>query len=99
MNEIQKAVQKIQEELYDENPITKFFLRYSQEGYTEAVSLHIYLIDINIEIDLWNDQNNNRLFDEDKNEYEDWKPFLIRKIEEASKSLIELKSILNDEVK
>lgn len=59
-----------------------YCLAYIKHGYVEAIQLNIYMDDVNVEIDLWNDQDDSRNFDEVKNEYEDFEIFLKRKINE-----------------
>jgi hypothetical protein len=94
MINIKDAINSIQDEIYSKSACENFFLRYTEEGNIEAVTLVIYMYSMNIEILLWNSENEEREWIGDKNDYEDFKTFLLRKINEVKMSLTELKSII-----
>ena len=91
---LKNKIDIIQDRIYSKNNTENFFLRYIEEGNVEAIVLAIYQYQMNIEINLWNSENDEREWIEDKNDYEDFELFLKRKIEEVLLSLTELKSIL-----
>lgn len=97
MSDVKEHIDNIQEEIFDKRTNNEnFFLRYTIEGFVESVSLIIYMFSMNIEISLWNSENEERKWVEEDNNYEDFKPFLLRKINETQISLNELKLILNE---
>ncbi len=99
MNNIKEQIDKIQEEIDSKTNGENFYLRYIEEGFVQAISLIVYMYSMNIEISLWNSENEEREWVEETNDYEDFKTFLLRKINEAQMSLIELNSIINETTK
>lgn len=93
MTNIQEQVEEIQDQIFDKD-INTFFLTYKKSGYVEAIGLNIILHDINIEVDLWNDQDDTREIDEDTDELEPLKNFLKKKVKECIKSFEKLNEIL-----
>lgn len=91
---LKDRIDVIQDRIYSKNNTENFFLRYIEEGEIEAIVLVIYQYQMNIEISLWDSENDEREWIEDNNDYEDFELFLKRKIEEVLLSLTELKSIL-----
>jgi hypothetical protein len=96
MKNIQEIISNIQEKIFDKND-QNFFLEYSEFGYVQAVKLHLQIYSMNIQVDLWNSENEEREWIEEINDYEDFEVFLKRKIEEILMSFTELKSILINE--
>jgi hypothetical protein len=94
---IQEEISEIQEFINTVTNCDCFILSHTQFGYTESVSLHIFQYQMDIEVKLWNSENEEREWIEEKNEYEDFTPFLKRKINDCLHSFTELKSIFNEE--
>ena len=96
MKRIQDIVSDIQEKI-SEKSNDNIFLEYSQFGYIEAVKLHIYMYQMDIEVSLWNSENEEREWIEEINDYEDFEAFLKRKVKDCLHAFTELRSILNEE--
>lgn len=92
MIKIQEQVKEIQEEIFSKS--NDIILSYTEHGYVKSVKLHFYLSDLVIDVDLWNDQDDSRKFNEEDNDYEDFKVFIRRKVEECIESFKELRFIL-----
>jgi hypothetical protein len=81
-DEVVKCVSELNQELFDMSKEPNSFMppfTYSTDGYGEAVNFYNNQI--------WNSENDNRLFDDDKNDYEPIRNCLIR---EANKIIREL---------
>ena len=94
MEKIHEAISDINEKLFKKTGIPQFWLRYIEDGYEEAVQLMLQGFQMNIEIDLWNSENEEREWIEEKNDYEDFEVFLERKVQDCLHLFTELKSIL-----
>jgi hypothetical protein len=101
---LQEIIKDLQIDL-DKNPKLedKYYLVYSQMGWCmEAVEFVILIDDLNITFNLWDSENDSREWDDEANEYEDFKKFFIRKIEKSVKAfkIVEdtLKNIHEDDV-
>lgn len=95
MKKIQEVVGDIQEKI-SEKSNDNIFLEYSQFGYIESVKLHIYMYQMDIEVSLWNSENEEREWIEEINDYEDFEVFLKRKVQDCLHAFTELRSILNE---
>lgn len=92
---IKEQIDELQEEMYSNEDYESFFLEHSEVGNIgESISLLIYKYDTDIEMSLWNSENDEREWIEEKNDYEDLKPFLLRKIEDCLMAFTELKERL-----
>lgn len=81
--EIQKVQQKFEEEI--NRHIDTVFLTYTESGYVETISLTLFLLDMNVEIDLWSSEDDDRKTI--NGEYEKWETYLKRKLKEVIKPL------------
>jgi len=93
MSKIYEELQDLQEEIYNEN-CEDYFLRYTIQGEVEVITLVIMKYDMDIEVGLWNSENEERNWYDSTNNYEDLKPFIKRKINDCIKAFKELKGIL-----
>ena len=94
MRSIKEQLDEVQMEIFKHNNCNNFLLRYTEEGFIEAISLVIYQYGMDIEVSLWNSENEQRELIDVKNDYEDLKTFLQRKVDDCLHSFTELKSIL-----
>jgi len=82
-DDIIKIVNRLNDELYDQNPILisnyGIYLEFSSVGYSSIIKF--------LDIVIWDEDNDERDFDESKNEYEPLKFFLIRKINDILEKL------------
>jgi hypothetical protein len=97
MKTIKDEIDEIQEWIYEKSNVENFFLRYIEEGNVEAIELCIYQHQMNITVQLWNSENEEREWIEEINDYEPFYTFLSRKITECLDSFTELKSLLQNE--
>lgn len=67
---------------------------YTKLGFTQAISLHLNYDNFSIKINLWNDENEDRKFLENKNEYEDLQKFILKKYSKVIKEMINIKKNL-----
>lgn len=92
---IKNSVDFLQNKLsYGKTYQEDFFLRYTKEGNVEAVTVVIYKNTMKLEIDLWDSENDERIFLEETNEYEAFEVYLKRKLKEINISLKEFRSVL-----
>ena len=97
MKNIKEQVDEIQEQLNDKSQnYDKYFLKYTQVGYVESVSIVILEDTFNIEVDIWDSENNQLSYIEKTNEYETFEKFLLRRIDDTVKTLKNLKTIIKD---
>lgn len=95
MSDIKDQLDSLQEAIYDSGNYEDYFLRYTVEGNVEAIALVILKYDMDIEVGIWNSDNEERNWFDETNTYEDLKPFLKKKIEDCLMAFTELKGILN----
>lgn len=93
MKNVREQVEKLQHKMVDIF-IEKSWLDYTSNGYADAVKLVIFDNDMQIEILLWNSEDEQRKWIEKINEYEDFEVFLLRKIKECSKIFTNLHSTM-----
>ena len=60
----------LNQELYEKHGETEDKFYYSTDGYVDVFGFG--------DVMLWNSENDNREFIEDKNEYEDFKPYITK---------------------
>ena len=75
-----KIVEVIQHYIQDTNLDKDFSVRYLQEGYVEAISIIVYKS--GTEIPLWDNQNGDRKWFKEINDYESFGVLIQRKIKE-----------------
>ena len=92
---IKEQLDDVQEQIFEHNNSNNFLLRYTEEGFVSAITLVIYQFGMDIEVQLWNSENEEREWIEECNDYEYFKTFLQRKVSDCLHSFTELKSILN----
>lgn len=81
MNKIEEVVDNLNTRLWGMNGDKNLnhCFSYTKSGYIEAISLDLNFDDYHIEIQMWNDENDDRKFIEKINEYEDLEKFIIKK--------------------
>lgn len=89
---IQEIVNDIQNKIGNKTD-KDYYLQYTILGFTEAVDVVVLLHDTNVEINLWNSENDCREYLEN-GEYEDFEKFIKRKLKEVIDALREFKNIL-----
>jgi hypothetical protein len=93
MENIKEQLDKIQEKVFNKN-YENYFLTYIESGYVQSIELHIFEYSMDIIIKLWNSENEEREWIEEKNDYEDFDIFLKRKINESIESLKTFKKLI-----
>ena len=92
MNKIEEIVDNLNTRLWgmngDEN--TNHVFIYRKAGYIESISLNLKFNNYSVNINLWNDENDDRLFNEKTNEYEDLEEFIVKKYKSITKEMRKL---------
>ena len=92
MNKIKEIVDNLNTRLWgmngDEN--TNHVFIYTKAGYIESISLNLKFNNYSVNINLWNDENDDRLFNEKTNEYEDLEEFIVKKYKSITKEMKKL---------
>lgn len=92
MNKIEEIVDNLNTRLWgmngDEN--TNHVFIYTKAGYIESISLNLKFNNYSVNINLWNDENDDRLFNEKTNEYEDLEEFIVKKYKSITKEMKKL---------
>jgi hypothetical protein len=83
MKEIVRIINEINDNMYDSNP--KFFNEYN--CYCEVSSNGLQTIVKFLDICIWDEDNDDRKFNEDANEYESLESYLREKITKIIKEL------------
>ena len=78
-----KLINELNEELYERVGETEFDFNYSTNGYVDIINMG--------NIMLWNSENDEREYIEDKNDYEPMKPFIKRMLNTEIDKLVMLK--------
>ena len=83
MEDYQKIVSELNQELFDRFEETELCFSYSTNGVIDSVSFEGRL--------LWDSENDGRKWDEETNDYEPFKPFIIRQYSNWVKRLNSIK--------
>lgn len=78
---------------YEENFMN--FFTYETNGMYEAITLRVYIDDLEIKIGIWNSESDDREFIEEINEYEPLEDYIIKQYDECLKKLQEVRNYLN----
>lgn len=101
MNKIEEVVDNLNTRLWgmngDEN--TDHVFIYTKAGYIESISLNLNFDYYSIKIDLWNDDNDDREFNEKPQQYEDLEEFIVKKYKNITKEMKKLNKSLKNECK
>ena len=96
MNKIEEVVDNLNTRLWgmngDEN--TSHVFIYTKAGFVENISLSLGFENHSVTIDLWNDDNDDRIFSEKNNEYEDLEKFIVKKYKSIVKEMKQLNKSL-----
>jgi hypothetical protein len=96
MNKIKEVVDNLNTKLWgmngDENSSHVFI--YTKAGYIEDISLKLQFENYSIEINLWNDDNDDRIFNEKTQQYEDLEKFIVKKYKNIIKEMKKLNKSL-----
>ena len=96
MNKIEEVVDNLNTRLWgmngDENSSHVFI--YTKAGFIENISLNLNFDNHSIEINLWNDDNDDRLFSEETQQYEDLEEFIVKKYKNIVKEMKKLNKSL-----
>lgn len=87
-----EAVEKINEELFEyfDNKLmlnNQPILSITFAEYMTLIGLSIPLTSISLEIDIYNSEDDDRIYDEENDEYEKFYPFIKRKFNEFKEEL------------
>jgi hypothetical protein len=92
MNKIEEVVDNLNTRLWgmngDENSSHVFI--YTKAGYIEDISLDLNFNDYRIEIQMWNDNNDDRKIDDRKGDYEDLEKFIVKKYKNIIKEMTKI---------
>ena len=92
MNKIEEIVDNLNTRLWgmngDEN--TSHVFIYEKAGYIDTILLNLKFNNYSVNINLWNDENDDRLFNEKTNEYEDLEEFIVKKYKSITKEMKKL---------
>ena len=92
MNKIEEVVDNLNTRLWgmsgDENSNHVFI--YTKAGYIEDISLSLNFETYNVKIDLWNDENDDRKFNEKTQQYEDLEKFIVKKYKNIIKEMTKI---------
>ena len=92
MNKIEEVIDNLNTRLWgmngDENNNHVFI--YKKLGFIECISLKLRYENYSVTIDLWDDGNDDRLFNEKTNEYEDLEEFIVKKYKSITKEMKKL---------
>jgi len=92
MNKIEEIVDNLNTRLWGMNgdKNTNHVFIYRKAGYIESISLNLKFNNYSVNINLWNDENDDRLFNEKTNEYEDLEEFIVKKYKSITKEMKKL---------
>ena len=91
-----QTVNNLNEKLYGVNGtdnLNHVFI-YTQSGYVESISLSLCFEDYYIKINLWDDQNESRKFNEKTQEYESLEKHIIQKYKNVIKDMSKITKYL-----
>lgn len=96
MNKIEEVVDNLNTRLWgmNGNENTDHVFVYTKAGYIESISLNLNFDNHSIEINLWNDDNDDRLFSEETQQYEDLEEFIVKKYKNIVKEMKKLNKSL-----
>ena len=96
MNKIEEVVDNLNTRLWGMNGDKNLnhCFSYTKSGYIEAISLDLNFDYSHIEIQLWNNESDDRKFNEKTNKYEDLEEFIIKKFKNIIKDLKKLSTTL-----
>ena len=94
MKNIREIVDEIQDLFFKYKEDTPYFLRYTQEGYVDSVELIAYFENVNVEIHLWDSENESRKWLEEINDYTDFKDHIIQQLNTVLKEITQIKKII-----
>ena len=96
MNKIEEVVDNLNTRLWgmngDENSSHVFI--YTKAGFIENISLNLKFETYSININLWNDDNDDRKFSEKTNQYEDLEKFIVKKYKNILKDMSKITKYL-----
>jgi len=88
--EILEAISILEDEYNELDQEACIYLSYTTTGYFGSITMDINE-PIHIQIDIWNSENEERIFNEEKNEYETFYKFIKRQVKLASNTLKKFK--------
>ena len=96
MNEILNVVDNLNEKLWgiNGNQNLNHYFSYTKAGYIEGISLDLNFDDYHIEIQMWNDNNDDRKIDDRKGDYEDLEKFIVKKYKNIIKDMTKITKYL-----
>ena len=96
MNKIIEVVDNLNTRLWEMNGDKNLnhCFSYIKSGYIEAISLDLNFDDYHIEIQMWNNDNDDRLFSEETQQYEDLEEFIVKKYKNIVKEMKKLNKSL-----
>ncbi len=95
-NEVLKTVEELNDLLWSKDRNHDHCFIYTNYGVTEAISARILSDNYTISIDLWDDQNSERFYNEVTDEYEPLSDTVLRAFNDARAKLNEINLDLNE---
>ena len=96
MNKIEEVVDNLNTRLWgmngDEN--TSHVFIYEKAGYIDTILLSLKFDYYTVKINLWNDNDDDRVFNEKINKYEDLEEFIVKKYKIITKEMKKLNKSL-----
>ena len=96
MNKIEEVVDNLNTRLWGMNGDKNLnhCFSYIKSGYIEAISLDLNFDYYSIKINLWNDDNDDREFNEKPQQYEDLEKFIVKKYKNILKDMSKITKYL-----
>jgi hypothetical protein len=93
---VQEVVESLNDRLWgiDGDQNTDHHFSYTEAGYIKGISLNLNFDDYSLGISLWNNENDDRFFIEEKNEYENLEKHLIQKYKNILKDMSKITKYL-----
>jgi hypothetical protein len=94
----QEVVEFLNEKLHGENAEYEEnfmnFFTYETNGMYEAITLRLYIDDLEIKISIWNSESDDREFIEEMNEYEPLEDYIIKQYDSCVEKLHNIRQYL-----
>lgn len=91
MKMLYKLVQELNQELYEKYERDNIWFSYTLDNFVESIAFNSFGENHKIKIELWNSENCQQIFNEDRNEYEPIRDTILRELKIAVKDLNSIK--------
>jgi len=93
-NDFYTQISKYRDKIYDLGAESRFGFKVTEIGYYTSISLMLYVGDTEVEVSLWNSEDDNREWIDEDSDYESFDIYLERKIYDCIEAFKEFKTIL-----